>query len=309
MNIVFLGTDSFGIPALLRLVEYGHRIAGIVSTPPRPQGRGKRLADSPVAVFAREKELSPLFLPENLKDEEFIHSLSVCRADLFIVIAFRILPPEVFNIPKVGTINIHGSLLPRFRGPAPVQRAIEAGESETGITIFSIDQGVDTGKIILQKNLEIGPEETSVDLKARLSLLGAEALVEAIGMIESGTVRYTVQNEQLASRAPKLLKSEAHIDWSATNIQIFNRIRAFKPFPGTWTLINGRRLGIEWAKPVTASCAVFPGMVISVHPDGFDVGCGDGCLRVLEVKPEGKNTMSAVSFMNGTKVSAGTVLE
>jgi methionyl-tRNA formyltransferase len=307
MKVIFLGSADFGIPALERL-QGAHSIAAVVSTPSKPQGRGLTLKESPIAAYAREKKLAPIFTPEDLDTPELITSLSECRADIFVVVAFRILPKPLFSVPPMGTINIHASLLPKFRGPAPIQRAIEAGEQETGVTIFRIDEGVDTGQLLLQKCVQIAPAETGPELYARLSTLGAEALIETLDGLQRGQMEPIPQNHALASRAPKLKKKEACIDWRQPAATIFNRIRAFKSFPGTYTLIDGRRLGIEWAMPIEKQASAEAGGIVQVADSFFDVQCLSGMLRVLEVKPEGRRSMNVHDFLLGTKLKEGTRL-
>ncbi|NLP01374.1 MAG: methionyl-tRNA formyltransferase [Fibrobacter sp.] len=309
MRIVFMGSADFGIPALECLLTK-YSIVGIVSTPAKPRGRGLKLADSPVTCFARQKGLEPVITPENVKSPELPRILTDLRADIFVVVAFRILPRSIFSIPPLGTVNIHASLLPEFRGPAPIQRAIEAGRTETGVTIFRIEEGVDTGEIILQKKTPIGPEETTPELYNRLSHLGAEALMESLDMLREGKKVTTVpQDHSLASKAPKLLKEEALIQWQLSSDQIFNKIRAFKPFPGTFAMLGGKRLGIEWAKIIDRhSASAKPGSVVSVYRDFFDVQCGNGILRILTVKPEGRKIMSVHDFLLSSNLKEGDIL-
>lgn len=302
MNIVFMGSAQFGIPALEKILQRGHIIKGIVSTPAKEKGRGLKIADSPVVEFAAKNGISPVLTPQNLKSPEFVDSLKKIQADLFVVVAFRILPREVFNIPSLGTINIHAALLPKYRGPAPIQRAIEAGEKKTGITIFRIDDGIDTGNIILKKETAIGDFETAPDLYDRLSILGAEGLMEALDNLSNNTVSYSRQEHAGATAAPKLLKAEGNIDWRMSARTIFNKIRAFKPFPGTYTFFNGKRLNVEWAEPVDIVGQNKPGEIFSTDANGFNVQCGEGGIRILEVKPEGKKSMSAGSFLAGRKI-------
>jgi len=308
VRVVFMGSSEFGIPAIEEITKKGHSIAGIVSTPAREKGRGLALADSPVVEFARQKGLSPVFTPEKLSSDSFAEELKKTKADVFIVVAFRILPKTVFSIPPLGTYNIHASLLPRYRGPAPIQRAIAAGETETGVTIFRINQGVDTGEMVLLKKTTIADDETTPELSGRLSKLGAEALGEALELIKEGKTKFIVQDDSLACGAPKLLKSEGKISWDMAAPEIFNRIRAFKPFPGTFTFLDHLRIGIEWGIPVGtgAARAVEAGTVYEIGADGFDVQCGSGRLRVLRVKPEGKKSMPAADFVRGRGISQGT---
>ncbi|MFP4163936.1 MAG: methionyl-tRNA formyltransferase [Chitinispirillaceae bacterium] len=308
MKIVFMGSAEFGIPALEQIMK-DHTVAAVVSTPPRRKGRGLKLFDSPVSTFAQNHNLHPVLTPENLKSPDFIAQLKSFNADLFVVVAFRILPREIFTIPCLGTLNIHASLLPRYRGAAPIQRAIEAGERETGITIFRIDEGIDTGEILAQKSTPIDPSETTPLLYERLCHMGAELLGETLNRIGSEDIRPLEQNPHQATKAPKLRREEAHIDWNLDAQSIFNKIRAFRPFPGTYALIGDSRLGIEWASPVDQDCDdASPGSICRVSREFFDVQCGKGLLRVSKVKPEGRKTMEVRAFLLGTKLSEGTLL-
>lgn len=307
MRIVFLGSADFGIPSLEKLIEL-HTVVGIVSTPARPQGRGLHYIDSPVTRYAKEHDLKPIITTDDFKSEQLISSLASLKADLFVVVAFRILPKAIFALPPLGTLNIHASLLPKFRGPAPIQRAIEAGEKETGVSVFRLDEGIDTGEILLQKRISIGEEETTPELYQRLSIAGSEALMEAIGALESGQINPLKQDNSLASKAPKLKKEEAQINWELSSEQIFNKMRAFKPFPGTFTLFNGKRLGIQWAQKLNGKTGNHAGTVICVTRDYFDVQCGVGILRVLKVKPEGRKEMDVRDFLAGTEIKEKTVL-
>jgi methionyl-tRNA formyltransferase len=305
MNIVFFGSADFGIPALARLMQ-AHKVAAVVSTPPKPQGRGLKTGESPVVAFARRNNLAPIFTPENLNGREFAETLAQFGADVFIVVAFRILPESLFSIPRLGTLNIHASLLPKYRGPAPIQRAIEAGEKETGVTVFRIDEGVDTGGILLQKRTTIDPAETSVELGERLSVCGAELCAEALEGLGRGTLRPSPQSGALASRAPKLAKDEAQIDWRRPARVINNKIRAFKPFPGTYTLLDGKRLGIERSETVENESQGEPGDIVALKGSFFDVQCSEGALRVFEVKPESRRSMCVHDFLLGNRIAEGT---
>jgi methionyl-tRNA formyltransferase len=302
MRIVFMGTADFGI-ASLQAVMQEHSIVGIVSTSPRPKGRGLKLFESPIVSFAKKEKCGPIYTPESLSDPGFVRDLQVLEADCFVVVAFRLLPRQVFSIPRHGTLNVHASLLPAYRGPAPIHRTIEAGEKRTGVTVFRIDECIDTGDILKQAETGIGDEETTPELYQRLSRLGSETLCSALRELEAGTSSPFRQSEQTASRAPKLKKREAVIDWTLSASVIFNRIRAFKPFPGTYTLWDGKRLGIEWAVPVSTDNGVAPfGTIVSVSDNSFDVQTGAGVLRVLNVKPEGRNSMMAGDFLRGTAI-------
>ena len=305
MNIVFMGSAEFGIPALEKLCGSGHKIVGIVSTPSRQKGRGLMHDDSPIVHYAQKKNLRwPILLPEVLKSEEFIYTLKKLEADVFVVVAFRILPEAVFKLPRLGTVNIHASLLPKYRGPAPIQRAIAAGEKETGITIFRIDEGIDTGNVILRRSVFIGGEETTPRLYDRLARLGAENLIEALSILEKGAA-LSEQDTSQASGAPKLTKAEGKINWDRPARELFNMVRAFKPFPGAYAFLNGSRLNIEWALPLDVSGSDVPGAICYVSADGFDVQCLNSRLRIIDVKPQGKKAMSAKAFMLGRKITTG----
>lgn len=304
-----MGSADFGIPSLDLLVQKGYDIIQIVSTPPKPQGRGLKLIDSPVAQYAAKQKIAPILIPQSLSHPEFLSKLKDIQADLFIVIAFRILPPEVFKIPRLGAINVHASLLPKFRGPAPIQRCLEAGEKKTGITIFQIDEGIDTGNIILQKSLAIDEHETAPQLYTRLSALGADAVHEACQIIQKGNFTYLDQKPQQVSRAPKLKKSESLIQWNQPAKNIFNKIRAFNPFPGTHFLLKQKRIGLSWALPSNISSTMTPGSVCEKSDDWFAVQCEQSSLRILKVKPAGKKEMSTRDFLNGTHIEIGMKLE
>jgi methionyl-tRNA formyltransferase len=306
MQIVFFGSSDFGIPSLEALIRAGHSITGIVSTPPSPSGRGQMLHSSAIHRFAEENGLSPVLTPVSLKDPLFIQKLKTIPADLYVVIAYRILPRDVFTIPQRGTVNVHASLLPRFRGPAPIHRAIEAGETTTGVTVFLIDEGVDTGRIVLQSSLEVGPLETTPQLYERLSQLGAASLPLALKKLEEQPVEaFPIQDHRAATPAPKLKKEEGHINWSEPAATIERRVRAFKPFPGIYTFLNNRRLTIESSRVLPDSNAAAPGTVSHCDKASLHVQCGEGVLDILTVKPEGKGSMPISAFLCGTKITQG----
>lgn len=309
MKIVFFGSADFGIRSLEMLYEHGFDIVGIVSTPPKPRGRGLRIDHSPIVKYAQQRGVKSILTPQQLNEPAFIDQLIEFSADLFVVIAFRILPPSVFQIPLHGTVNVHASLLPLYRGAAPIQRAIAAGEKMTGVTVFRIDTGVDTGAVLIQKQTLIGDQETTPELYDRLSDLGAQALIEACDQIVQGKVTYVEQEPTQATRAPKLSKEESHIKWGESAQAIFNKIRAFKPYPGTWTWYNSMRLGIEWALPQTYDSGQQEGIVCSVSSEWFDVQCKKSVLRVLTVKPAGKKIMPVKSFLLGNKIAKGMKFE
>lgn len=306
MRIVFMGSADFGIPALKCICEH-HVVTGVVSTPSRPKGRGLKMQPSPLMSFALEQGIGPVLTPQSMADPGLVAALRAMEADCFVVVAFRLLPKNIFSIPSLGTVNIHASLLPSYRGPAPIQRAIEAGETASGVTVFRIDEGIDTGAILQQVPVTIAQFETTPELYERLSVLGSAALVEALDNLECGTAVARLQQGSPASRAPKLQKHEALIDWKQPAEKIFNKLRAFKPFPGVHTFADGKRLGIEWGLPLPSSWTVPIGSVAQVAKDHFDIQTGSGILRILEVKPEGRRKMSVRDYLAGSHLREGYV--
>lgn len=309
MRIVFLGSADFGIPALAMLLRR-HEVAAVVTTPKRCAGRGLRLNNSPIGEFAQKEGIAPVLMPESLSDPQFLADIGSIQADGFVVVAFRLLPRELFSLPRFGTLNIHASLLPAYRGPAPIQRAIEAGATKSGVTVFRIDEGIDTGEILRQVETDIGPEETTPELYERLSMLGVDALEEVLGDLALGRCRPIVQRHELAGKAPKLKKNEGRIDWNLDAAVIFNKIRAFKPFPGTYTMVGGNRLGIDWARPEACDreAAAEAGTVIKAAGDCFLVQTGNGVLHILAVRPEGRRSMTTGDYLRGTSIKEGSRL-
>jgi len=309
MKFLFLGTADFGIPALDRMIERGHSCVGVVTNPPKPAGRGLKLRKTPVHLHCEENNIAPVLTPESLKDEHFLQEVRELDADVFVVVAFSILPEVLFSIPEKGTFNIHAALLPLFRGPAPIHRAIETGASETGVTLFRIDRGVDTGSILVQLSCKISAEETTPSLYERLSNLGANALEKGISLLENNEDTYTKQDHSSATKAPLLHKSEGKISWESSATEIYNRLRAFKPFPGCFTESNGKRYGVEWAEVVMDNSAVKAGTIITHDKEGIVVKCGENALKITQIKPAGKRVMSVADFVNGSPMTKGTILE
>ncbi len=309
MKFVFLGTADFGLPALQRMIDDGHTCCGVVTNPPKKSGRGLKVRKSPVHTYCDEHNIAPVFTPESLKDPEFHAELQALNAEIFVVVAFSILPEELFSIPPKGTYNIHAALLPLFRGPAPIQRAIETGASESGVTLFRIDRGVDTGTILTQLSCDITAEDTTITLYERLSQLGADALSQGVSSLVVGTEKYSEQDHSLATKAPLLKKPEAKVEWSNSAELIYNKMRAFKPFPGCYTEWDEKRFGIEWGEFRESEKVQEAGTVVSISSEGIVIACGEGEFVITQIKPAGKRAMAVKDFINGSSLVEGTVLK
>jgi methionyl-tRNA formyltransferase len=307
MRAVFLGTPQFAVPSFRALVEGGHKVVAVFTQPDRPKGRGGELAESPVKLAARELGIA-VHQPERIRRPESISTLRELAPELMVVVGYgQIIPQSIIDIPPHGILNVHASLLPKYRGAAPIQWAIANGETETGVTIMQIDAGLDTGDMLLKRSVEIGPDETAPELSARLAPLGAELLLETIQGIEDATVRREKQNDAEATHAPILKKEDGLIDWSRPASQICNRLRGFTPWPGAYTSFRGQQLSLLKAKP--AQHATFaPGALIAEKRRVF-AGCGENTvLELLEVQLAGKKRMSAEAFANGYQIRESETL-
>ena len=305
MRLLFMGTPGFAVPTLSKLLSSRHQVNGVFTQPDRPSGRGRKLAVGPVKKLALQSGL-PVYQPERLAPEEW-KPLVESTADALVVVAYgKILPSWLFTLPPFGAINVHASLLPLYRGAAPIPWAIVRGETRTGVTTMKIDRGMDTGDLLLQEAVEIGPEETSVQLGDRLAVLGADLLAETLDRLEAGRVRPRPQDPQLASYAPMLKKSDGEIDWSQSSRQIFNRVRAFNPWPGAFTRRSRSLLRILKARPVSAPLQKqAAGSLCRWDSKRALVGCGEGWLELLEVQPENHRPLAASDFLNGLRLQTG----
>jgi methionyl-tRNA formyltransferase len=306
MKLVFMGTPEFAVPSLKKLIEAGHEIQAVFTQPDRPVGRKQAITPQPVKAFASLRGLT-IHQPEKLKNTEARERFEPVfqNADAGIVAAYgRILPDWMLEAPRYGCINVHSSLLPKYRGAAPINWAIARGERETGVTIMQMDAGLDTGAILGQSATAIGSEETAAELTPRLAEIGAHLLIEVLSKRERGEITPIPQNDAEASLAPILKREDGQVNWEMSAQEIFNRLRGFTPFPGCYTFFGGRRLEIIGAKPEDvrfSECS--PGFVCEVTKESFAVACGEGTiLRVTEVQPEGKRAMSARDFLNGAKI-------
>jgi len=311
MNLIFMGTPLFAATILRGLAATEHEILTVISQPDRPQGRHQTVTPSPVKTLAGELQL-PLLQPSKIRTDEARATLEpiLSRADAIVVAAYgRILPPWILATPHHGCINVHSSLLPKYRGAAPINWAIARGEKETGVTIMQMDEGLDTGPILLQSKIDIRPDETAPELTSRLSDLGTGLLIESLSMLERGDLIPQAQDDAQASLAPILKREDGLVDWTMTASEIFDRLRGFTPFPGCYTKLDGRRLEFIEAYNKEHAAAGEPGLIAEIAKDSFTVFCGSGTqLLVRSVQAEGKRPMGVRDFLNGSRITTGTRL-
>lgn len=306
MKTLFMGTPAFAVPSLTSIYESGHEVVGVVTVPDKRVGRGLKIKPSPVKQKALEFNL-PLFQPVDLGDSEFIRGIRRLNPEVFVVVAFRILPPEVFELPPKGTINLHSSLLPKYRGAAPINWAIINGEKETGVTTILIQQKVDTGDIVLQKKVPLGDDETAGELHDKLANLGAELLLRSLNLMAAGKASPKIQTGE-ATKAPKLTKELGHINWHAPGEEIRNLIRGLNPYPGAYTFLNGKLLKLFKTELINKSGNPSPpGEIIRVDPKSglIEITTGSGNLQITELQPEGKRRMTATEYLKGYPLKAG----
>ena len=308
LRIIFAGTPDFAARHLQALINSEHQIVGVYSQPDRPAGRGKKLKASEVKALALEHDL-PVFQPQSLKTDEALEELNSLNADIMIVVAYGlILPKAILDAPRLGCLNVHGSILPRWRGAAPIQRAIWAGDQQTCVTIMQMDEGLDTGDMLHISHLPIDSAETSASLYTKLAELGPDALINTINRLAKGEITPEPQNDADANYAKKLSKDEANIDWSMDAEQIERNIRAFNPWPVCFTQMRGNTVKIYQASVVEQSGAA--GTVLASDKNGIVVACGKHALSISELQPQGKKPMAINDFLNGRSdwVTPGTVL-
>ncbi len=304
MKIIFAGTPPFAAAALQTLLEHQFDVVVVLTQPDRPAGRGMQLAASSVKQLALAHEL-PVLQPASLKSTEAQHMIANYAADVMVVAAYGlILPPAVLQLPRQGCLNIHASLLPRWRGAAPIQRALLAGDSETGITIMQMDAGLDTGDMLLKKTCPITLQDTAQTLHAKLAALGATAIVEALRLLQQGQLKRVQQDAAHATYAAKLSKAEAQINWAEPAVQLARAVRAYNPFPIAYSTLNAKPIKI-WQASVCADLSGAPGTVLAVEKNGIVVACGLGalCLEVLQ-RPNAK-ALPAAQFVQGFAVHPG----
>ncbi len=304
-RVVFMGTPEFAVASLDALVAAGLAPVAVVTVPDRPAGRGQTLRASDVKKAALRHGIS-LMQPESLKDEAFQAELEALEPDILAVVAFRILPRAVYETARLGAFNLHGSLLPAYRGAAPIARALMDGVAETGVTTFLLKPSVDTGDVLLVRRTPVGPDETTGDVHDRLAAIGAEAVVETVRMLAAGTAVPQPQDDARASPAPKLFRDDARIDWHQPARRVHDHVRALSPFPGAWTTWAGETLKVLRTRVVDGPTGA-PGTVVEAGPR-LVVACAEGAVEVLEAQREGKKRLPAADLLRGGAPAEGDVL-
>jgi methionyl-tRNA formyltransferase len=297
MKIVFMGTPKFAVPSLKILADNNYEIPFVVTVPDREKGRGLKKQFSDVKIFATERNL-PVLQPAKLKDPEFLDALSSVNPDLIVIIAFRMLPKEVYAFPRLGSMNVHASYLPKYRGAAPINRAIINGEKETGLTTFFLEDKADTGNILLQQKVEIGEYDDAGMLHDKLSVLGAELLLKSIKLIESGNYELKAQDDSLATSAPKIFKNDCVIDWAKPSDVIHNLVRGLSPYPAAFTTLNGKVFKIFKTCNTVLKSVSEPGNILVENKKIF-VNTGSSLIELLEIQLEGKKRIPSGEFLNG----------
>ena len=306
MRILFMGTPEFAQMSLKALVEDNRDVVCVITQPDKPKGRGYEMAMPEVKVYALEKNI-PVYQPDTLKDGAILPILEEYRPDVIIVVAYgKILPEYILKFPKYGCINIHGSLLPKYRGAAPIQRAVIDGEKVSGVTSMYMEKGLDTGDMLIKRELPIGRETTAGEYHDELAVLGGEVLLDTLDTLAAGTLAPEKQDEALSTYASQLSKAEGEIDWNNTNEQIYNKIRGLNPWPKAFSFMGGKRFVIDFVYK-TPQCGK-AGEILCADENGLVVACGEGSVLIKEIKPEGKKKMSVGDFLRGHKIEKGTLL-
>ncbi|HSM75530.1 MAG TPA: methionyl-tRNA formyltransferase [Desulfobacterales bacterium] len=308
LNIIFMGTPAFAVPPLEALAAAGHRVLAVVTQPDRPVGRGRQLTPPPVKRSAQRLGI-PVLQPEKIRTEGFTGEMAALAPDVLVVVAFgRILPAALLDLPRLGAVNIHGSLLPRYRGPAPIQWALINGDAVTGVTAMLMDKGLDTGPTLCAREMAILPEDTSATLHDRLAVAGAEVLIAALEGLASGSLTPVAQDDRQATYAPLLAKKDGRIAWQKSARELTCFIRGMTPWPGAYTFHGGRRLKIFRAQPLALATDETPGRVLAGFEDELRVATGDGVLSILEIQGESGKRLAIRDFLRGHPLPPGTLL-
>ncbi|EOZ9392496.1 methionyl-tRNA formyltransferase [Enterobacter cancerogenus] len=301
LRIIFAGTPDFAARHLDALLSSGHNVVGVFTQPDRPAGRGKKLMPSPVKALAEEHGL-PVFQPASLRPEENQQLVADLNADVMVVVAYGlILPKAVLDMPRIGCINVHGSLLPRWRGAAPIQRSLWAGDAETGVTIMKMDVGLDTGDMLYKLSCPITPEDTSATLYDKLAELGPQGLIKTLEQLAEGTAKPVVQDEALVTYAEKLSKDEALLDWALPAAQLERCIRAFNPWPMSWMVIDDQPVKVWKASVIESHVQAAPGTIVEANKQGIQVATAEGILNLESLQPAGKKAMSVQDLLNSRR--------
>lgn len=306
MRIVFMGTPEFAVPSLAALLTSEHRVVGVVTQPDRPKGRGQELAASPIKQLAGQHKV-PILQPLKMKDPAFLDALSAWKPDLIAVTAFgRILPKVILDLPPRGCVNVHASLLPKYRGAGPIQWALIRGERETGITTMLMDEGMDTGAMLLQERIAITPDDTAGTLSSKLADIGGRLLIDTLTRIQNGTVAPQPQDQSQATMAPLLKKEDGLLDWTLPALDLANRVRGLSPWPGAYTYLGEDRWVVWKASVLDRSAAVVsPGTIVDATKEGMTVATGDGVLRIMEFQSANSRRMSVAQYLTGHTLAPG----
>lgn len=311
LRIAYFGTPAFAVPALERLIASRHHVVALVSQPDRPRGRGHKVQPTPTKAVALSAAI-PVLQPAKLKDPALAADLQALAPDIGVVAAYgRLIPDVLLALPRLGMINVHGSILPFYRGAAPVHRAVLAGDAETGVTIMRVVTELDAGPTFATRTHPIGPDDTSAEVEAALAMLGADLLLEVVEQLAAGTAKETPQDPSRATFAPKLTKEEGLIDWTRRASEIHNQVRGLHPWPLAYASLGGRRVLIRRTRQIAGTPAPAPpGAIVAAQGDGIDVACGDGkLLRILELQAEGRRPAAARDFVAGYRIEAGNRFE
>lgn len=308
MNIVFMGTSDFAVPSLNSLIKSGHQVVGVITQPDRRRGRGKKIHPTPIKIVAQEHGI-PISQPQKIKTDPAVEQVKAWQPELIVVVSYgQIITRAILQYPRLGCINVHASLLPRYRGAAPIQRAIMNGEKTSGVTTMFMDEGLDTGDIILQLPVTIEDDYDHGCLETILAEKGAELLIETIDQIEKGTAPRIQQDNELACYASQITSEDERIDWSQSAISIHNRIRALSPDPGASFSLNGYKIKVFRSKIQDSGESGEVASIVAVGKDSFKVQSGQGVIEILEVQKQGKRRMSARDFLQGNRLKPGTIL-
>jgi len=306
MRIVFMGTPTFAVPSLDALVDAGFKPVAVVTGPDRKRGRGQVLSGTPIKDAAIRHQISHIIQPEDVRSSEFAKDISALNPDIIVVVAFRILPEEVFGAARMGTFNLHGSLLPRYRGAAPINHAIMNGDSETGVTTFFLKQRVDTGNVILRRSMSIAENETAGEVHDRMMHLGAEAVVDTVRLMVKGELQTLAQDDSLATGAPKIFRDDCLIDFDLDASNVHNKIRGLSPSPGAFSFLETQQIKVYRTRLSKGDANVeAEGGEIIRADQSLIVACGKGTIEILELQQAGKQRMTTADFLRGNRIAPG----